>query len=220
MGDNFNDTHDLLSFVIGSPDIDEGYLDDPDIEPGSIWDKLLKAITAQVKKDGIRKSAILPGQSVKSVTQNASENIYYDVSEFFYWYFDQEDTRNEFMRRQKQATILSPLRAVVKPIVEFNLKDMRDAELIPAESDNEELADLVTDSLTRYILNWQDWYYTRKEDEELENHLYNKNLYRDIYIDSNYGDYRNLDNYMDPDVDDEEDYGLYPYEEQGIEYPS
>ncbi len=205
---------DLLSFVIGSPDIDVDYSDGPDIEPGSIWDKLLKTITTQVKKDGIRKSAILPGQSAASVTVNASENIYYDVSEFFYWYFDPEDDRNEFMQNQKKATILSPIRAAVKPVVEYILEDMRDSELIPEGEDSEALEESVTDNLTRYILNWQDWYYERKEDEELEDHFFALSAYRDIYLDSDYGDITNIDNYMDSDVDDPNDFGNVPFRDE------
>lgn len=205
---------DLLSFVISSPDIEAQYIDNPDIEPGSIWDKLLKAISVQVKKDGIRKDAILPGQSVASVTVNAFENIYYDVSEFFYWYFDSDDARNEFMTTQKKAGILSPLRAAVKPVVKFNLADMRDAELIPYGLDSDKLVDIATDNLTRYILNWQDWYYLRKEDEELEDHLDNKAMYREIYIDSDYGDLTNLGDYLNAAIDDPNDYGNVPYHEQ------
>ncbi len=205
---------DLLSFVIGSPDIDIDYTEDLGLEPGSISDKLLKAITTQVKKDGIRKSAILPGQSAASVTVNASENIYFDVSEFYYWYFVPDDERNEFMRSQKKATILSPLRAAVKPVVQNVLVDMRDAELIPEGEDSEALEETVTDNLTRYILNWQDWYYERKEAEELEDHFMALAAYRDIYIDSDYGDITNIDNYMDPDVDDLNDFGNVAYTEE------
>lgn len=196
------DNDDILSFVIGTPDIDPVYISDPDIEPGSIWDKLMKAITAQVKKDGIRKSSILPGQSAASVSYNAEGNIYYDVSEFFYWYFDDEDWagRNQFLKNQKKATLLSPLRAAVKPVVEANLEDMRDAELIPEGADDS--VDVVTDNLTRYIMNWQDWYYDRKAQEEEEEHFFNKSLYNEIYIDSEYGDLTNIDNYLDPEVDD------------------
>lgn len=197
---------DILSFVIGSPDIDPEYITPLEIEPGSIWDKLLKAITAQVKKDGIRKGAILQGQSAASVAQEAAEVIYYDVSEFYYWYFNPEDERYQVMSKQKKATILSPLRSAVKPVAEFNLKDMQDAEMLP-EGSVEELVESVTDNLTRYILNWQDWYYDRKEEDDLEEHYYQKALYREIYIDSDYGDYTNLTNYMDSDVDDENELG-------------
>lgn len=203
------DNDDILSFVLGSPDVDEDYTGPDDIEPGSIWDKLFKAITALVKKDGVRKSAILPGQSAASVMKNASENIYYDVSEFFYWYFDIDDWagRYDFMQTQKKATILSPLRAAVKPVVEFNLKDMQEADLLPEGDMVEDLVDSVTDNLTRYILNWQDWYYDRKDEEEIEEHMFQKALYREIYVDSDYGDMTNIDNYLDSDVDDENEFG-------------
>lgn len=196
---------DLLSFVSNN---DSDYIEpsDENIKPGSIWDKLMKAITARVRIDGIRKEAILSGQSAASVTTNAAENIYYDIAEFYDWYFEPEDERYDIMKYQKAATILSPLRAVVKPVVEHNLSDMRDAELIPVDQDSDNLVDTVTDNLTRYILDWQDWYYDRKEQEEIDDYFFDKSLYEAIYSDSDYGDMSNNTNYLDDDIDNPEEY--------------
>lgn len=194
--------HDNLLSFVSNLDTNLEFIDGPDIEPGSIWDELLKGITTQVKIDGIRKVAILNGQSSASVTVNASENIYYDVSDFYDWYFSIDDERNEFISSQKTATILSPLRAIIKPVVEYNLADMREAELIPTELDSDNLVEIVTDDLTRYILNWQDWYYDRKEQEDLEDYFVDKNLYEDIYINSDYGDFTNHTNYLDSNIND------------------
>lgn len=193
---------DILSFA-SDPDF-EG-VDDMDIEPGSFWDKMYKAIIKQVKKDGIRKDAIRPGQTVTSVLDHASGTIYYDVAELFTWYFDKNDPRNEIMVEQKKIAVLPSLRDAVMPVVRFNLDDMRDAELIPEGEDYEALEDKVADDMTRHILNWQNWYYDRKEEDELEDHNYHKGMYYDIYIDSDYGDLTNIDNYLDPDVDDYEE---------------
>lgn len=195
----------LLSFVSNS-DTDFIEPSDDDIVPGSIWDKLMKAITTVVKADGIRKESILSGQSTASITTNAVENIYYDVAEFYDWYFEPNDERNEIMRYQKAATILSPLRAAVKPIVEHNLADMREADLIPIDKESDNLVDTVTDNLTRYILDWQDWYYDRKEQEEIDDYFYDKSTYEDIYINSDYGDMTNSTNYLDDDIDNPEEY--------------
>lgn len=193
----------LLSFVSNLDSIEPS---DDNIVPGSIWDKLLKAITALVKNDGIRKSAINSNETVAMVTTNAAENIYYDVEGLHYWYFDAEDERNQFMKYQKAATILSPLRTVVKPVVESVLDDMRDADLIPVEKDTDTLVDSVTDNLTKYILNWQDWYYDRKEAEDEDDYWITKSIYEDIYSNSDYGDRTNTTNYLDDDIDNPEDY--------------
>jgi hypothetical protein len=196
----------LLSFV-STADANPEFSDyPPEIVPGSIEDKLLKDITALVKKDGIRKDAIYVGETVASVTVNASENIYYDVAEFYNWYFEMDNERKAFMSSQKAATILSPIRAAVKPIVESGLKDLREAELIPADMDSDTLAETVTDDLTRYILNWQDWYYDRKEQEDYEDYWVGKNTYQEIYVNSDYGDFTNSTNYLDDDIDNPQGY--------------
>lgn len=185
---------DILSFVI--PPIDsEPYLE-PMSEEKSIWSNLQNAVEKQVKSDGIKKDSIQPGQLESDVSDYAVAEIYHDVAEFYNWYFDHDDDRYRFLRFQKSSGVPSWLKDAVKPVVDENLDAMRKADEIPPGEDVHDLSDHLTDALSRYIINWQDWFYDRKREEELDDYFEQKSFNDDIYYDSDYGD---LTNIVDPD---------------------
>lgn len=174
-------------------------------EPTGIWEALKKAIARQIKADGIKESQILPGETEQTVFEDALENVYYDVANFYYWIFNKTDDRRIYTLSQKDSAIPTWIRNAVTPTVKDNLDEMRAVGEIPADRDTPELENIIVDTLSRYIVNWEDWYYDRKEDEAQEDYLANIGFYQDIYIDSDYGDLTNISN------DEEADF--VPYED-------
>lgn len=161
--------------------------------PQGIWLDLRNAIEARVKKDGVRKDAILPGSNEDYFIQDAVEQIYYDVAEFYYWYFDPEDDRNITMANQKKVEPSPALADAVEPVVLSNLASMRDVDEIPTGLDSPALTEVITKNLVQYIQDWQDWYYDFKEQDAIENYYEIKGFNDAIYYDSDYGDYTNID---------------------------
>lgn len=165
----------------------------PDVpEPNSIWSRLEEVIRAQVKKDGIKPESIQTGETEAQVFENAVSTIYHDVAEFYAWYFNPDDDRSYTLANQKRVDIPPGLRDAVKPVVDDNLDAMREVGEIPAGQDTDGLSDQITDSLSRYILNWQDWYYDRKREEDIDGYFETKSFYDDIYLDGDYGGLTNL----------------------------
>lgn len=188
---------------MGEETVDYGYLDGQGsltsfqvtTSEGTIWDGLKKAIMRQVKADGIKESVLQPGETKQAVFEDAVENIYNDVAEFYYWYFVKDDDRRVFTLTQKQSAIPTWLKSAVEPVVKDNLEAMRFSGEIPADRDIPSLEPQVVDYLSRYIVNWQDWYYDRKENEYLDDHYYLIDTYRDIYLETDYGNLTNLSDY-------------------------
>lgn len=179
-------------------------LDIPHEEPQGIWATLRKAIETIVKKDGIKKDAILPYELESDVARRAVNYIYDDVSEFYYWIFDTED---EFGRYQYALTqpikggkyvgsSYNTLKKAVAPVVDDNLDAMRDANEITPEQDVEGLSEKLTDELTAYIINWQEWFYNRKVDDDIDAYYEFAAEHNEIYRSENgYGDMtNNIDN--------------------------
>lgn len=164
------------------------------VEPplDGIWSKLEEAIRAQVKKDGIKPESIQEGQTEADVLEDAVATIYHDVSEFYAWYFNPDDDRNFILKEQKKVDIPPDLRSVVKSVVDDNLDAMREVDEIPTGQDVPGLDDIITDSLSRYIINWQDWFYDRKREEAIDNYFEQKSFYDDIYREDDYGQLSNL----------------------------
>lgn len=165
-----------------------------DQEPveGSIWDNLKDAIRKVVKQHGIKDEAVLPGQTKLGVLEDAIEDIYHDVANPYYWYFNSDDDRANFLTYQKRVNIPLALSETVEKTVQDNLKEMRLVGQIPAGEDGDSLDNIMTDDLSRYILNWEDWYYDRKIDDDIEDYREGQSSYEDIYINSDYGDLSNL----------------------------
>lgn len=157
-----------------------------------IWTTLLDDIQAQVKKDGIKPESIQLGQIESEVLDDAITFIYHDVAEFYDWYFNPDDDRTFFLVHQEGVDIPPALRDDVKAVVDENLDAMREVDEIPVGQDVVGLDDIITDALSRYILNWEGWFYDRKRNEDIENYFEQKSLHDDIYIESDYGDYSNL----------------------------
>lgn len=188
---------DILSFDNSEGFEFQGY---EELEPGSDLDKLIKATIAQVKKDGLDSEAILPHQSEATVLQNAAGMMFYDVSEFYNWYFE-DDPRSEFIRNQKPVEVDPKLFDIVNPIVLKALPEMREVGDIPVDQDSDTISYTITNNLCRYIQNWQDWYYERKQEDDEEDYGLRRSYYEDVYVDSDYGDLTNLDNYLMDDVE-------------------
>lgn len=191
----------LLSFAVPTDEVNVPDGNEVPVEPPlkGIWLNLEKAIRAQVTKDGIKADSILPGQTESEVLNDAVTTIYHDVSEFYSWYFNPDDDRSWFLKDQKNVEIPPWLRDAVKPVVDDNLDAMREVGEIPKSKDTPTLSDEITDALSRYILNWQDWFYDRKREEAIDNYFEQKSFYDDIYIDSPYGTEDNIldDNQFD-----------------------
>lgn len=168
-----------------------------DLEKGSIWDNLKLAITAQVKRDGILGDAIQPGETEESVTERAISQIYYDVADFYEWYFNPDDDRSFTVDRLKKEKVPAELISAVAPVVSDGLDAMREVDEIPAGIDVPGLEEHITDTLARYILNWQDWFYLQKEEEDIDNYYEIASFYDEIYNQDEYGALSNL-------IDDEQ----------------
>ncbi len=168
-----------------------------------IWANLRKAIELQVKRDGIREDSILPSQTKEDVFRMAVNYVYDDVSEFYYWIFNTEDEfgRNQYVQTQPMSggkfagPKYNALRKVVAPVVEDNLEAMRDADEITPEQDVAGLSENITDNLTAYIINWQNWFYDRKIEDDLDAYYEYRAEHVSIYEDDDYGDLTNL---LDP----------------------
>jgi hypothetical protein len=188
--DDSNPTN-LISFDL-TPDL-------PKTEPedNSIWGKLRAAITSQVQKDGILPDSIQIGEDEAGVEDEAINQIYYDVAEFYYWYFNKDDDRTYYLGIQKPVDIPDSLREAVAPVVKDNLDSMREVGEIPTGQDADGLEQRATDSLSRYILNWQDWWYSQKMEEDVDDYYEQAGFYDSIYLDDDYGDYGDLGNLLD-----------------------
>lgn len=193
------DKRNLLSLELLSVSLDL-----PLEEPQGIWANLRKAIENVVRKDGIKDDAVLPYELKSDVFNRAVNYIYDDVSEFFYWIFDTED---EFGRYQYVliqpvkggkyvGSAYNALRKAVEPVVEDNLVAMRDADEITPEQDVSGLSEKLTDELTAYIINWQNWFYDRKADDDIDAYYEYAAEHNEIYRSENgYGDLtNNVDN--------------------------
>lgn len=158
----------------------------------SIWDTLREVIEKQVKKDGIRKDSIQNYEIESDVIEDAVENIYHDVAEFYAWYFNPDDDRSIFTKSQKPVNVLPGLVAAVSPVVDSNLDAMRDVNEIPTGLDGPNLDEQLDASLSRYITNWQDWYYDRKERDAIEGYFELMATHEAVYLDGEYGDLTNI----------------------------
>lgn len=179
---------DILSFQVGESDNGDS---------SSIWDTLKRAVEKQIKADKIKPSSIQPGETERTVFEDAVENVYYDVSAFYYWIFEKDDERRIFTLNQKPSAVPTWLRNAVEPVVQDNLEAMREVGEIPADRDNQGLEEFLVNTLSRYIVNWEDWYYDRKEQEAYEGYLELISMYRDVYIDTDYGNLTNVTNIED-----------------------
>ncbi len=173
----------LLSFALPSTDKDFN---------GSIWDNLQEVINQVVKRDGIKEDSILPGELEGDVFLDAVSDIYTDVSEFYAWWFNPDDDRSVFIAHQKLVQIPGFIKDAVNPVVLDNLDAMREVGEIPLGSDNDSLGDVITDGLSRYIVNWQSWYYDRKRDQAIDDYFELKSVYEDTYLDGDYGGLNNI----------------------------
>lgn len=194
----------LLSFVDTPPFVDPfaeaDELIEIDPEKNTIWDKLLEIVIKQVKKDGINEDAILPEQIESEVFGDAVSHIYHDVTEFYAWYFNKDDDRSFFLKSQKPSDTDASLEDAVRAVVDDNLDAMREVGEIPAGLDVDGLDDTLVSALSRYVVNWQDWYYDRKKEEEIDNYFDQASFYDEIYIDGNNDDgtsYGDLSNILD-----------------------
>lgn len=173
-------------------------LDTSQAQPEGIWSFLRKAIENRVRRDSIKKDAILPGELESDVFEMAVNYIYDDVSEFYYWIFDKEDLfgRADYIRTQPTkggrfvGSEYNALRKAVASVVDDNLAAMRDASEITPEQDVEGLSEKLTDELTAYIINWQDWFYDRKVDDDIDAYYEFMAAHHEIY-DDEYGDITN-----------------------------
>lgn len=168
----------------------------PEVEPeeGSIWEDLKEIITKQVKKDGIDPESILLGQTKSEVFGDAVSQVYHDVAEFYHWYFNKEDDRAWFLGQQDiSVKVPTGLRTAVARVVEENLDGMREVDEIPQGQDVDGLDEILTASLSKYIVNWQDWYYERKKEEELDSYFEQMSFYEEIREDG----YTDLTNIVD-----------------------
>lgn len=178
-------------------------LDIPQTEPEGIWATLRTAIETVVRKDGIRKDALLSNELESDVFKRAVDYIYDDVSEFYYWIFDTDDLfdRADYIRTQPVkggrfvGSGYNALRKAVEPVVVDNLAAMRDADEILPEQDVEGLSEKLTDELTAYIVNWQDWFYPRKVNDDIDAYYEFMAEHSEIYRNGGYGDMtNNIDN--------------------------
>lgn len=193
-----NEERNLLSLELLSV-----ALDIPQNEPEGIFSNLRIAIENMVRKDGIRKDAVLPHELEADVSKRAADYIYDDVSEFYYWIFDTDDIfdRADYIRTQPvkggrfAGSDYNFIRKAVKPVVIDNLAAMRDADEILPEQDVEGLSEKLTDELTAYIVNWQDWFYPRKVNDDIEAYYESMAEHSEIYRNGGYGDLtNNIDN--------------------------
>jgi len=193
-----NEDRNLLSLEILSiaPTIDQTKFE-------GLWADLRKAIEVVVRKDGIRKDALLPHELETDVFKRAVDYIYDDVSEFYYWIFDTDDLfdRADYLVTQAvkggrfAGSGYNALRKAVEPVVVDNLVAMRDADEILPEQDVEGLSEKLTDELTAYIINWQDWFYPRKVNDDIDAYYEFMAEHADIYHNGGYGDLtNNIDN--------------------------
>lgn len=189
-------------------------------QPGedTIW-TLLKAEIAKVVKadvkDGKGKakldSMVLPELPAEHIVRLAVRQIFDNVSEFYYWYFNPLDDRSADLKRAKATQVPERLHNLVGATVEDNLEAMREVGEIPAGRDIPGLQEILTDQLTDYIVSWQDWYWDQLREEVIDSYYESMAIYEDIYLDSDYGDLSNLpsgylDGYSDvPYLSDEED---------------
>lgn len=164
----------------------------------SIWGKLEAAIERYIQTNGYDKRRLKPGEPEEFFLIDAVEQIYYDVSEFYYWYWVPEDPRHIAMAAAINKT--SPaLKKVVGPVVASNLDAMEEADELPAGLDENTLLSTVTNNLVNYIAGWEDWYWDRREEEAAENYYELASMDEDIYYESDYGDATNLTNSEDFD---------------------
>lgn len=171
----------------------------PTEEPVGIWAKLRKAIENQVKRDGIRKDSILSFEIEDDVFKRAVDYIFSDVSEFYYWYFNPDNYYNIDQYLLTQPTTgkrfsgkdYDSVRKAVEPVVDDNLDAMRDADEIPPDRDVPGLTEKITDDLTAYIMNWQDWFYDRKIDDDIDAYYEWADEHNSIYTYDDYGDLTN-----------------------------
>jgi len=164
-----------------------------------IWKNLYDAIQGVVDHSGIDQSQLLPGERTEDLKVEAVEQIYQDIADLYYWYFEPEqdeffvdNDRLLFIDSQKNVSIPSSLRGNVAPVVKYILDDMRENGDIPAGRDVDGLDAKVTDDLSRYILNWQDWYYDYRDQLVLENYYEQASIHDELYNQSDYGQLSNL----------------------------
>lgn len=174
-------------------------------DPTGIWETLRNLIEKQVKKDGIKEESILPYETKDEVLQRAIDTILYDVIEFYGWYFNPDDNRiiwigeKASQNKDINGKIISfidekpeNLREAVEATVKDNLEAMRAADEIPAGQDTPSLEGTITDSLTKYIVNWQSWFYDRKMIDDIDNYFEQLDFHNEIYLDEDYGLLSNL----------------------------
>lgn len=178
-------------------------LDLPQLEPEGIFSALRRVIELQVKRDGIKKNAILPAEIEPDVIKRAVDYIYDDVAEFYYWIFSDDDLYERAQYLLTQPTKggrfvgreYNAIKRAVTAVVEDNLDAMRDADEITPEQDVEGLSEKITDDLSAYIMNWQDWFYPRKVDDDIDAYYEYAAEHADIYT---YNDtYRDMTNGVD-----------------------
>lgn len=194
----------LLSFAVPVDTVAGDNVSDGNevpVEPplDGIWSDLEKAIRAQVKKNGIKADSIQEGQTEAQVFEDAVAVIYHDVSEFYAWYFNPDDDRSYVLINQKSVAVPPELSKAVKPVVDDNLDAMREVDEIPAGKDSVNLDIDITSALSQYIVDWQDWFYDRKREEDIGNYFEQKSFYDDTYLEDDYGQLTNLldDNQFD-----------------------
>lgn len=186
----------ILSFTVP---VDDAPVPDGNEVPNEpaltgIWANLEKVIRAQVKKDGIKGDSIQPGQTEAQVFEDAVAIIYYDIAELYGWYFNPDDDRSYVIKDQKTVVVPPEVEKAVRAVVDDNLDAMREVDEIPKGKDVEGLNVDITKALSQYIVNWQDWFYDRKREEDIDNYFEEKSFYDDIYLESDYG---NEDNVLD-----------------------
>lgn len=157
-----------------------------------IYETLQEAIRKIVTKAGIHKDMILDGEVEDDIIEDATNQIFYDVEAIYNWITNLEDERTNYLVNQKQVAVLPSLARVVAPTVADNLKDMEESELIPEGFNTPEYREELTNNLVRYILNWEDWYYLRRQDEAIDDYYLLKSIYEDTYLDDEYGDLSNV----------------------------
>lgn len=163
-------------------------LDTPKLKP------FIKAVKELVQADGIDPNFILPHENKETVRDDAVREIVSNVSEFENWYFvptpddlgliDSDPRRDRIAALPKNLNLEANLLvSLVKEIVESNLQELRDFDELPAEPDVDDLIK----SLTSYIVNWQNWYYDYKTQQDQLDWYIDAGLNAELY-NGKYGD--------------------------------
>lgn len=175
----------------------------------SIWDILRAEIERVVRADvasgaGKKKleEMLLSGDTPAYLIEEAVSQIYADVAEFYYWYFDDAHDKAADLRIHPHAgPTPEGLKNAVKAVVEDNLAEMRlPPSNIPPGLDSPDLGDVVTDKLAGYILNWEDWFWDNYEIEVIEDFYELKAINDEIYREDAYGAMSNEDEAFWDDV--------------------